>query len=319
MNEGKIIYNKKLQEHNSFSNNKLYFFKIILALFFFYQAKFKNTILIELLSYNNLNINQYKEAINLTKGGLLEVYENKDKRNEIETKIGKIYKSEILFLIIPGGAYKFVSNREGFPIAQKFFKLGYSSAILFYSVYPHCYPSSYNQGLQAIQILSSRFKKIILIGFSAGGHLAGLLGTTERKQLYNAIGMILCYPVISFIKKVHVKSRSNFFGNKVSNNIKNRKYFSVENRVNSETLPTFIWTAKKDKVVPYQNSLYMIEQLKKNNVLFEAKIYEKGSHAMALADRTSIVNRNKKYYNKEVAKWPILASEFFEKIIKNNK
>ena len=56
----------------------------------------------------------------------------------------------------------------------------------------------------------------------------------------------------------------------------------------------------------------MIEQLKKKNVLFEAKIYEKGRHGMALADKTALVHGIKEYYNKEIAKWPILASEFFE-------
>lgn len=91
---------------------------------------------------------------------------------------------------------------------------GYSSAILNYTVHQNCYPVNYNQGLKAIKLLSSRFKKIILLGFSAGGHLSGLLGTTEREKIFNAVGMILCYPVISFVHKVHKGSRDNFLGNK---------------------------------------------------------------------------------------------------------
>ena len=130
--------------------------------------------------------------------------------------------------------------------------------------------------------------------------------------------MVLCYPVISFIYKTHGKSRDSFFGKKIKNNIKTQKYFSIENRVNSETLPTFIWIVKKDHLVPYQNTLFMIEKLKNNNVLFESKIYEKGHHGMALADKTKLVNGIREYIYKEVVKWPILAMEFLENIIKNN-
>ena len=61
----------------------------------------------------------------------------------------------------------------------------------------------------------------------------------------------------------------------------------------------------------------MIEKLKKYKILFESKIYEEGRHGIALADRSSIYKGNKEYYNKEIAKWPILASNFFEKLIKN--
>ena len=73
--------------------------------------------------------------------------------------------------------------------------------------------------------------------------------------------MILCYPVISFINNVHNLSRYDFFG-KENSTEKERQMFSIENRVNKETIPTFIWTLKNDKTVPYENSLYMINVLR---------------------------------------------------------
>ena len=318
MNEGIKIKSKEKKNLLIFNKKVIIILKIILTLFLFYKTISNNQKFIEKLSYDFFNINKYKETIKLTEGGLLELFENKDKTIEIEIKNGKIYKSEILFLIIPGGSYQKLGIPERLPIAKKFFFLGYSSAILLYSLYPECYPNNYNQGLEAIKLLSSKFKKIILIGFSAGGHLTGLLGTTERDKLYNTIGMILCYPVISFFKNAHKKSRYNFFGDKIDNNEENQKLFSIENRVNNNTLPTFIWTLKNDKVVPYENTLYMIEKLKENNVLFEYKIYEKGRHGMALADKTAIRYGIKEYKNKEVAKWLGLACNFIDNIIKNN-
>ena len=69
-----------------------------------------------------------------------------------------------------------------------------------------------------------------MVGFSAGGHLTGLLGTTQRNKLFNTIGMILCYPVISFIKNAHKGSRDNFFGDKIKmiKKIKNYSALKIE-------------------------------------------------------------------------------------------
>ena len=74
--------------------------------------------------------------------------------------------------------------------------------------------------------------------------------------------------------------------------------FSVENRVNSDTLPTFIWTVKHDKTVPYENTLFMLEKLTKYNVTFEYKIFEEGRHGIGLADQTAIRYGIKEFKNK---------------------
>lgn len=297
-----------IDNQNYFEVKSLIILKIFLIIFLCYSYyKLKSQKIM-------LDINKYKEKRELNEGGELEIFKNPSKNIKIETKTGEIFKSDIIFLIIPGGAYKVVSHIEGFPIAERFFSLGYSAAILKYSIFPKCYPTNYEQGLKALQILSKKFPKIILIGFSAGGHLAALLGTTERKKIFNAVGMILCYPVISFVKKFHKDSRSNFFGNKTKNNKKNQKLFSIEYRVNNDTLPTFIWTLKNDKIVPYENTLFMIKKLKENKVKFDYKIYKKGFHGIALAD-DSMLKYGKRYKNNEIAKWVNLSCNFFEKII----
>ena len=130
--------------------------------------------------------------------------------------------------------------------------------------------------------------------------------------------MILCYPVISFVNNFHNFSRFNFFGEGNNSTEKEWKLFSIENRVNNETIPTFIWTIKNDKTVPYENSVYMINSLKKYGIKHEYKIYKKGVHGMALADEFDIRKKNKKYKNDKVAKWIFLAINFMENILKNN-
>jgi len=310
---------KELLQININKNNISNIFKVILILFLFITYnKLKDKIILEMLRYYNLDIEKHKEIINLGEGGFLELYNNYNRTIQIERKSRNIYKSDIMFLIIPGGAYERLMRHEQIPVAKKFYSLGYSSAILKYSIYPKHYPTNYNQGLKAIRILSLKYSKIILVGFSAGGHLAGILGTTEREKLFNTVGMILCYPVISFVNKYHEKSRYNFLGNINANKTIYHKLFSVENRVKNDTLPTFIWTLKYDKIVPYQNTLYMVEKLKKYNVKFEYIIFKEGRHGMGLADETAIRFGIKEFKNKEVAKWVKLSCDFMEKIIKNN-
>ena len=312
--------NKMKQLSKLFYNRIFTIIKIIIIIFLFCtETKSKNKEFIDRIKYDFLNINKLKEVINLSNDGLLEIYQNKENKIELETQSGIIYKSDIVFLVIPGGSYQQVSNSEGYPVVKKLYFLGYSSAKLTYSIYPECYPTNYNQGLEAIKILSSKFKKIVLVGFSAGGHLAGLLGTTNREKLYNTEAMILCYPVISFYQKAHIKSRKNFFGKKIKDNEKNQKLFSIENRVTSNTLPTFIWTIKNDEVVPPENTLYMIESLKNKKVMHEYKIFKNGRHGMVLADDSAVRYGIREYKNKEVAKWLGLACNFIEKVIKNKK
>ena len=273
------------------------------------------------LAYYYIDLSPYEESINLEEGGKLEIYKNNcsNETTEIITKnSGIIKKSEIVFLVIPGGAYKKIGQVESLPIAKKFFYMGYSSSILRYSVAPKCYPSFYNQGLTSIQMLSQKFKKIIIIGFSAGGHLVGMLGTSSRVKLHNVIGMILCYPVISFEHNVHKLSRANFFGKKIKDTPENRKIFSINNRVSNDTLPTFIWTLKNDKTVPYENTLDMINSLNKYGIRHEYKIYPNGVHGMALADEFDIRYGNPNYKNDTIAKWVYLAIDFIEEILKES-
>lgn len=246
------------------------------------------------------------ETLEFDESCYLKIYKNQDSEN---TK-----KSETVVLTIPGGGYSYVADREGYPIVNKFISLGYSSALLVYKVGYGCYPTNYEQGLKSIERLSKLFKNIILMGFSAGGHFAGFLGTSERNKIPSVVGMILCYPVITFGEKAHIGSAKNFLGNKFKDDQQRKKY-SIENRVNENTLPTFIWCTKEDELVPYENTLLMEEKLKKYEIKHIVKIFENGQHGLALADESTMVNNNKKLINKDVQQWVKIADEFIESLI----
>ena len=213
-----------------------------------------------------------------------------------------------IVLILPGGGYSILSNREAGPVATKFNMLGFNTAILYYSCEPY---TPLVEAVDAVRMLSCEYANIFVVGFSAGGHLAGYLGTND--YLGNLKGMILCYPVISFVDHVDYETANNLLGTNM--NMDERIKYSIEKRVSKNTVPCFIWTTKDDDDVPYENTLLLVKALNDHNIYNECIIYEHGRHGLALADETAIVDGDTSFTNKEIAKWPIIAKDFIIKIL----
>ena len=201
-------------------------------------------------------------------------------------------------IICPGGGYGvLVIKREGYDVAESFTKQGIAAFVLKYRlpsektmIDPSIGPLQDAQ--QAIKTIRQRAgewnidpKKIGIMGFSAGGHLAATAGTHfERNVLPNPEKislrpdfMILVYPVISFMEGIgHKGSGANLLGKNAS--AEQIKQYSNEQQVTSASPPAFITHAGDDTVVPVSNSLIFYEALKKNNIPSELHIYSKGEH-----------------------------------------
>lgn len=232
--------------------------------------------------------------------------------NGFKVVVNEVYNNKPMIVIFPGGGYHHLSTREAIPVSDKFISLGYNTTIVYYSVAPFADFIQEQQANMVIKTLSKKYRDIFVLGFSAGGHLAGVTATQENA--YNIKGMILCYPVISLKEYTHQGSLNNFLNGNLT--LKNKQKYSIQNRVNKNTVPCFIWTTKDDASVPYENTLMMIEALKKNNVYHNYIIYPSGPHGMALADETAIHNGDKAYINKEIAKWVNKADEFIKEVLK---
>ena len=174
-------------------------------------------------------------------------------------------------LLFPGGGYDYCSERESNPIANAFFDEGYNAAILRYSVGEFKnFAHALDDANEAMSILSShtsvKSEKIAVIGFSAGGHLAAslsLMGTMKPSLC------ILGYPATlkSFSKIMRIESES------------------LHTLIDKSTPPTFIFSTFEDQLVPIDNTTKYIEALELNDVPFEAHIFQKGKHGLALGDK----------------------------------
>lgn len=201
-------------------------------------------------------------------------------------------------LVLGGGGYAFVSNREKEPIALEFLSKGYCAFALEYSVAPIAYPYQLLEACMAMAYIRENAEELHVnkdmigaIGFSAGGHLCGMLATMWNDEEVRKIfkdkvdecrpdAVILCYPVISSdLSVAHRGSINNISGGDVS------KYdrFSLDKRVDKNSSPAFIWSTVGDFTVPCENSLLMAQAYKKADVPFELHIFQNGRHGLSLA------------------------------------
>lgn len=206
-------------------------------------------------------------------------------------------------VICPGGGYSVIaSGLEGFPVAEMLNQSGITAFVLKYRLpttkgadFKHPVPLS--DALRAIQWVRYHAadykidpKRIGIMGFSAGGHLAASAGTLYSKYQFgtDAISKVddrpdflsLGYPVISTKKGVaHGCVRSPL---KAGASAEQASEMSAETNVTAQTPPTFLFHAKDDKGVVAANSELMHQALKDNNVPTELKLYAKGGHGFGL-------------------------------------
>ena len=237
-----------------------------------------------------------------------------------------VHAPRAAILICPGGGYKNLSGREGEPIALEFMRAGFCCFVLKYSVgasardYAPLIDASY--AIKYIRDNAERFNidpdKIFSLGFSAGGHLAGWIGTSwddghipqEIRGINRPNGMILCYPVITGGEYAHEGSIKNLAG-KEELTEKDRNEFSLEKLVTEKACPAFIWHTAADKTVPVQNAILMADALAKAKIPFELHIFPEGPHGLSLATEETATNEPR-YVNTHAAAWAELAAKWIK-------
>lgn len=201
-------------------------------------------------------------------------------------------------LVIPGGGYRRCVEREADPVAFEFFSAGFNTFVLQYSVteQENTAPLGLVPLIQASQALLSIREnaeewntaphKLAVLGFSAGGHLAGacavlwdapeLLARMDRQGENRPDAAVLCYPVTLVGKKSHRASLERLSGKE------DARFFDLPAHVKKDTPPMFLWTTQEDEVVPCENTLEMAMRLQACGVPCELHIYTRGCHGLTL-------------------------------------
>lgn len=197
-------------------------------------------------------------------------------------------------VICPGGGYGSLAyDKEGVDVAAWLTKHGITSLILKHRL-PRGAPGAaeplpLQDARQAMHLARANAaawkldpKRIGIMGFSAGGHLAATMAThftaDDRPDF-----AVLIYPVVTFLgPAAHGGSRDNLLGKGADAAALER--YSNERQVTAQTPPTFLVHAADDGV-KIENSELFAAALKQVGVPYELMRLEKGGHGFGLGVR----------------------------------
>jgi acetyl esterase/lipase len=205
-------------------------------------------------------------------------------------------------IICPGGGYRGVAiEHEGYKVAEWLNSIGVSAFVLKYrlpdaSIMKNKTIAPMQDGQEAIRMVRRHAKewnidpkKIGVLGFSAGGHLAATLSTRFNEKVYETTDTtsarpdfsILIYPVITMDSSItNMGTRINLLGENPT--LELVKKFSNELQVTTQTPPAFLIHSIDDGTVPFQNSVNYVFALKKYSIPCELHLYPTGGHGYGL-------------------------------------
>ena len=205
------------------------------------------------------------------------------------------------FVVCPGGGYGHLAPHEGQPVAEWFAKQGITAFVLRYRLGPaYAYPVQLKDAQRAIRYVRAHAKewnldekRIGILGFSAGGHLASSAAThftPGQKDASDPIERVSCrpdlqiliYPVITMGEWTHKGSKRNLLGESPSEELV--ELMSNEKQVTKETPPAFIVHPIKDSAVPVRNSDEYVVALAENEIPFAYIREQLPDHGFGMKD-----------------------------------
>lgn len=225
-------------------------------------------------------------------------------------------------LLIPGGSYWFEAyDNEGTSQADWLNARGITAFILLYRLphegWQHREDVPLQDAQRAMRLIRSRARqfgilpdRVAVLGFSAGGHLAGSLAARHAESVYARVDEAdrlsarpdiagLIYPVVSLDASfTHAGSRDALLGPDATEAA--RRARSVELRVTEDMPPTFLVHAADDQVVPPANSIALFGAMQAKARPVALHIFDRGGHGFGVHPPAS----------EPVSAWPGLFAAF---------
>jgi acetyl esterase/lipase len=222
--------------------------------------------------------------------------------------------TETAIVVFPGGGYQSVAMRDGADVCNWLSSRGITCVLLKYRV-PDSGPTMKNgrtfypkvqtavqDAQRTLRLVRQRAtelhvdpRKVGVIGFSAGGHLAAAVSTRFAQQTYTPVDTadklscrpdfaIIIYPGHLWTPGTELTLRHDIL-------------------VPPDTPPTFLLHAQDDPVDPVKHSLTYYHALLKAGVSTELHVYAQGGHAFSLRPTRLPIGR-----------WPILVETWLDNL-----
>lgn len=215
-------------------------------------------------------------------------------------------------IVCPGGSYFWLDRKtEGRGVAQWLQSQGISAFVLEYRVggidgfiyhyrlltRGHRFPDPLEDVQRSIQLIRENYRqygidphKVGVMGFSAGGHLAGLAGKLSDKDYLAQLGIeskvslrpdfvAMIYPVVSMSAPcTHKRSRRGLLGDNRQKDSELRNLLSLENNLPADMPPVFLMNCVDDPTVKYHNSELLDSALTAKQLPHKYIQYQTGGH-----------------------------------------
>jgi acetyl esterase/lipase len=185
-------------------------------------------------------------------------------------------------IVLPGGGYAEHAPHEAEPVARFLTEIGVSASVFRYPLnVRHPVP------LEALRAEIARrraagARRIGLMGFSAGGHLAGLAALAPGATPDEAVQFaVLGYAITSMETETYRPARLILLGEDASPQL--RRSTSLDSLVTPQSPPFFIWHTAEDPYVPPEHTYRLASALAASQVPHAVHVFPHGPHSLGLA------------------------------------
>jgi acetyl esterase/lipase len=185
-------------------------------------------------------------------------------------------------IVLPGGGFAEHVAHEAEPVVGWLRALGVDAGVFRYPL-----ETRHPVPLEALREEIRRRReagadRIGLVGFSAGGHLAGLAALTPSTDPRESVDfVVLGYAITSMETETYRPARIVLLGEDATPQL--RRETSLDTLVGRSAPPFFLWHTAEDIYVPPEHTYRLAAALAANDVPHTVHVFAHGPHSLGLA------------------------------------
>src|ERR1700750_1705516 len=185
-------------------------------------------------------------------------------------------------IVLPGGGYATHVAHEAEPIMGWLSGLGLQASVFRYPLLVrHPEPLLAVRG-EIRRLRHGSAERIGLIGFSAGGHLAGLAALAPGADPDEEVDFaVLGYAITSMETETYRPARVILLGDDATPEL--RRATSLDALVTPSSPPFFLWHTAEDTYVPPEHTYRLAGSLAAHGVAHTVHVFAHGPHSLGLA------------------------------------
>src|SRR5580704_16760620 len=185
-------------------------------------------------------------------------------------------------IVLPGGGYAAHAPHEAEPVARWLGEIGVQASVFRYPLNVR-HPVPLNALRAEIGRRRAGARRIGLIGFSAGGHLAGLAALAPGAAADETVQFaVLGYAITSMETETYRPARLILLGEDASPQL--RRATSLDSLVTPASPPFFVWHTAEDPYVPPEHTYRFAAALAASQVPHAVHMFAHGPHGLGLAE-----------------------------------